>query len=51
MMPITSVVNLDNYRAPNETGPSLSTFIGFSFATPESRQERAQSSNHRVYLS
>ena len=33
MMPITSVVNLDNYRAPNETGLFTVTFIGFKFAT------------------
>jgi len=40
MMPITSVVNLDDYRAPNEAGPFTVTFIGFYFATPEGRQER-----------
>jgi len=40
MMPITSVVNLDNYWEPNETGPFTVTFIGFNFATPEGRQER-----------
>jgi hypothetical protein len=39
-MPITSVVNLDDYWAPNETGPFTVTFIGFNFATPEGRQER-----------
>jgi hypothetical protein len=41
MMPITSVVNLDNYRALNETGTFTVTFIGFNFATPEGRQERS----------
>jgi hypothetical protein len=37
-MPITSIVNLDNYRAPNETGTFTVTFIGFNFASP--RAER-----------
>ena len=40
MMPITSVVNLDDYRAPNETGPFTVTFIGFNFATREGSQDR-----------
>ena len=40
MMPITSVVNLDDYRAPNETGPFTVTFTGFNFATPEGSQDR-----------
>ena len=40
MMPITSVLNLDNYRAPNKAGAFTVTFIGFNFATPEGRQER-----------
>jgi hypothetical protein len=35
-----SVVNLDDYRAPNTTGPFTITFIGFNFTTPEGRQDR-----------
>jgi hypothetical protein len=40
MIPIMSVVNLDDYRAPNTTGPFTITFIGFNFTTPEGRQDR-----------
>ena len=34
------VVNLADYRAPRINGPFTITFIGFSFGTPEGRQDQ-----------
>ncbi|HXC55488.1 MAG TPA: hypothetical protein VNU97_09345 [Rhizomicrobium sp.] len=35
-----NVVNLEDYRAPKQSGPCIVAFVGFDFETPEGRKMR-----------